>query len=161
MVSCVGFIGRGVISSPMSTSSKYTTFPLMSPSLPRGSRLASNLRLLNDSHFLALLVFVCRLTDDEHHLARASGFFIHVGDARLQGDGVARPHRNVELATLSGVKRDLAELHFGIWHLAGTEHIVEDRWGDKSATGGVFGRFRIDILRTGFADGLCIRQHHI
>src|SRR5919108_846604 len=105
IVSDVGFIGKGVISSPMSTSSKYTTLPLMSASPPRRPRFASALRLLDDSHFLAVLILVRGLADDEHHLARAPGFFIHVGDPRLQGYGVARPHRRVELTTLACIER--------------------------------------------------------
>src|SRR5262245_42769755 len=122
----------------MSTSSKYTTLPLMSPSLTRRPGLASDLRLLNDGDLLALLVLVGGLADDEHHLARASRFFIHVGDPRLQGNGVARSHRSVKLTPLSGIERDLAELHLWVRHPANAEDIIEDRWGDQSSAAGGF-----------------------
>src|ERR671922_607002 len=137
IVSCVGCIGSGVISSPISTSSKYTALPLMFPSLPRRPGFASDLRLLHDGHFLALLVLASGLADDEHHLTRAARFFIHVGDPRLQGNGVARPYRRVELATLSCIERDPAESHFRVRHLVGTEHVIENRRRDEAAAGGL------------------------
>src|SRR5918992_3981045 len=122
IVSRVGFIGSGGISSPMSTSSKYTAFPPMSPSLPPYPGFSSDLRLFNDSHFFALLVLVGGLADDEHHFARAPCFLIHVGDTRLHGNGVARTNRGVELAALSRIEGDLAELYFRVWDLVGAEH---------------------------------------
>src|ERR671924_775326 len=161
IVSCVGCIGSGVISSPISTSSKYTALPPMCASLPRRPRFASDLRLLHDGHFLALLVLVRGLTDDEHHLARAARLFIHVGDSRLQGNGIARPHRRVEFATLAGIERYLAELHFRVWHLVGTEHIIENWRGYEAAAGGLLSGLRVDVLRAGFADGVRKRQHHL
>src|SRR5262245_9383978 len=161
IVSCVGFIGSGVISSPMSTSSKYTAFPRISPSFPRCPRFASDLRLLNDGHFLALLILVSGLADDKHHLTCAARLLIHVGDTRFHGDGVARTNRGMKLAPLSRVEAHLAKFHFRIEALVGTKHIVEDRRCHESTTGGLLGGLRIDILRAGFADGLCKRQHHV
>src|SRR5919198_3830896 len=143
MSSRVGVNARGVISSPMSPSSKCTALPFIAPSLAPRSGFASDLRLLHDRHLFTLLVFVGRLADDEDHLTRPAGFLIDIGDARFHRDGIARAHGRIEFAALAGVKGHLAEFHLGVRQLVSTEDVIKDWRGGEAAGGALFCWLRV------------------